>query len=49
MCAISEGSGGCAVSPEPSLFAYVISTIISCAGSSLIVKYFPKLCTDILI
>ena len=25
---------GCAGSPEPSLFAYVISTIISCAGSN---------------
>ena len=40
MCANSEGSGrlrGCAgsgraVSPEPSLFAYAISTIISWAG-----------------
>ena len=35
MCAISEGSGeirGCAGSPEPSLVAYVISTIISWAG-----------------
>ena len=29
MCANSEGSGGCAGSPEPSLIAYVISIIIS--------------------
>ena len=38
MCANSEGSGrlsGCAGSPEPSLVAYVISTIISWAGSLL--------------
>ena len=26
---------GCAGSPEPSLVAYVISTIISCAGSNV--------------
>ena len=31
MCANS----GCAVSPEPSLFAYAISAIISCAGSNI--------------
>ena len=37
MSANSEGSGETAQmrsSPEPSLVAYVISTIISCAGSS---------------
>ena len=33
MCANSEGSGETAQQPEPSLVAYVISTIISWAGS----------------
>ena len=37
MCANSEG--GCADSPEPSLVAYVISTIISWAGSNDVVYY----------
>ena len=39
--------GGCTVSPEPSLFACAISTIISWAGSNyllIFIKYPPYLC-----
>ena len=41
MCANSEGSGetaGCTGSPKPSLAAYVMSTIISWAGSNCVCK-----------
>ena len=41
MCANSEGSGErCAVSPEPSLLAYAISTIISWAGSNIVSQQY---------
>ena len=33
---------GCTGSPEPSLVAYVISTIISCAGLNEKLKHFAQ-------
>ena len=38
LCTNNKGSGGCAGSPEPSLVTCVISTIISWAGSLIIVE-----------